>query len=98
MTTGIPGTWRSKWDVGPLVQHDWDDQPYGTTGLVYYKRCFKRITAVYSEDLEMEHCKVQFLNSSVSNNVDLEVSYEDWVQIEGTFSTGTGATLYIHPN
>lgn len=98
LTTDDYRVWISKWDVGPLVEHDWDDSPYGTSDLVFYKRCFKRITSVYGQDVTLDYCKVEFLNSSVSSNVNFEVTFEDWIQFKGTFSTGTGATLNIYPD
>jgi hypothetical protein len=36
ITTSTPGRWISKWNEGPLLEHDWDDTPYGTTNLKYY--------------------------------------------------------------
>jgi len=97
LTTETPGTWRSKWNVGPLVEHDWEDQPYGTTGLVYYKRCGYTITNMYNTDDLLHYCALHLVNSGISSNVDLEIEYEKRILIEGPFNTGTGATLYIHP-
>ena len=36
ITTSQPGVFISKWGNKPWMEHDWDDQPYGTTGLKYY--------------------------------------------------------------
>ena len=36
ITTSTPGRWISKWGSAPLVEHDWNDSPYGTTNLKYY--------------------------------------------------------------
>ena len=36
VTTSTPGRWRSKWGPGPLLEHNWNDTPYGTTNLRYY--------------------------------------------------------------
>jgi hypothetical protein len=46
----------------------------------------------------MEYCAINFKNTIVSSYVDLEVEYEKGIKIEGAFSTGTGATLYFHPD
>lgn len=97
LTTGSYRVWQSKWADGPLATHEWNETPYGTSNLVFYKRCFYRLSQAFTVDETRNHCKVQLINSSVYNNVDLEIEYEDWVKIEGTFSTGTGATLDIHP-
>ena len=40
--------------------------------------------------------KVEFVNCSVSSNADLDVEVEDWLLIEGPFSTGSGSTLNFH--
>jgi hypothetical protein len=98
LTTDDYRVWVSKWDVGPLVKHVWNDSPYGISNLVFYKRCFRRITGVFGVDVALSHCKVELENSSVSNYVDLEIEYEDWLLIDGLFSTSTGATLYFHPD
>ncbi len=36
ITTSQSGVFISKWGNKPWMEHDWDDQPYGTTGLKYY--------------------------------------------------------------
>jgi hypothetical protein len=36
VTTATPGIWISKWNKYPLMQHAWDDTPYGATNLKYY--------------------------------------------------------------
>lgn len=36
VTTGTTGRWRSKWNMYPLMEHNWNDTPYGTTNLKYY--------------------------------------------------------------
>jgi hypothetical protein len=36
VTTATPGIWISKWNKYPLMQHAWNDTPYGTTNLKYY--------------------------------------------------------------
>ncbi len=36
ITTSQLGVFISKWGNKPWMEHDWDDQPYGTTGLKYY--------------------------------------------------------------
>lgn len=88
----------SKWGIGPLATHHKDDHPYTSSTVTYYKKCFKEVTANYYSDITLEFCAVEFNNSSVSNNVDLEVEYEENLRIVGTFSTGTAATLSFHPD
>ena len=36
VTTSTSGIWISKWNKYPLMQHAWNDTPYGTTNLKYY--------------------------------------------------------------
>ncbi len=36
ITTSTPGRWVSKWGEGSLVEHNWNDTPYGTSNLKYY--------------------------------------------------------------
>jgi hypothetical protein len=36
ITTDVPGKFISKWNEWPLMKHDWDDTPFGTTNLKYY--------------------------------------------------------------
>lgn len=36
ITTSTPGRWISKWNQWPLMEHDWNDTPFGTTNLKYY--------------------------------------------------------------
>lgn len=36
ITTPTPGRWISKWGRAPWLEHDWNDNPYGTSGLKYY--------------------------------------------------------------
>jgi len=88
---------KSKWDNGPLAYHHKNHSPYTLNSVKYYKRCFYRLTGLFDVDYDEDHCKVELLDASVYNNVDLTIEYEDWVRINNDFSTGTGATLDIHP-
>jgi len=36
ITTSQAGRYKSKWNEWPLMEHDWDDTPFGTTNLKYY--------------------------------------------------------------
>lgn len=38
VTTSEKGWFISKWNEYPLLKHRWDDSPYGTTNLKYYKK------------------------------------------------------------
>lgn len=40
ITTEYRDTLISKWNVYPLMKHAWDDSPYGTSNLKYYKLNF----------------------------------------------------------
>ncbi len=97
LTTVTSGVWTSKWQNGPLVQHDWDDQPYGSTGLVYYKRCFHRITGIISSNYNEDHCKVEFEDITIADGLIVVVEFEDWVLLDGTVTVGNGVTLDIQP-
>jgi len=90
---------KSKWGVGPLATHgiEDDDSPYPITSVTYYKECYREVYGNYTSDDTLYHCKVNIFSVAVSNNVDLEIEYEDWLLIESDFSTGTGSTLYLHP-
>jgi len=99
VATDQPSELKSKWDIGPLAVHDFDDHPYTPiVTTVFYKKCLEEVTATYFSDIALNYCAVRFSNTTVSSYVDLEVEYEEGIQITGTFSTGTGATLYFHPD
>jgi hypothetical protein len=99
VATGDPEFLKSKWGDGPLATHEIDDQPYTvdypTTS--FYRKCYREVHRIFDSDITLEHCKVMFYESSVYSNVDLEIEYEDWLLIERDFVTGTGSTLYLHP-
>ena len=91
---------KSKWGVGPLAIHgiENDDSPYPITSVTYYKKCYREVSGLFTSDITLNHCKVKFNSTTVFNYVDLEIEYEDWLLIEDNFLTGTGTTLYIHPD
>lgn len=98
-TTTTTGVYLSKWAHGPLMEHDWDDSPFGTSNLKYYKLCYEEFTVeTVSSDLSLDACKLHIENITINNNADFEVVYEDWIKIEGPFNANTGTTLYIHPD
>lgn len=101
LTTEDPDELLSKWADGPLAVHGKDSGespwPITSTNTVYYKKCLEEISTTYYSDISLEYCGINFKNTIVSNYVDLEVEYEKGIKIDGTFSTGTGATLYFHP-
>jgi len=90
----------SKWDTGPLATHDKDDHPNGpNSSVTYFKKCSDTYDNwTFDVDDTMNECALKIKNSSISNNVDLEIEFEEVVLIVGPFSTGTSATLYIHPD
>lgn len=98
ITTSVSGVYLSKWGFGPLMEHDWDDSPYGTQNLKYYKLCYRELTDPINSTTTRDDCRLLIKNTTLSSNIDLIIDYEDWVKIEGTFSTGSGATLIISPN
>jgi len=98
VATDRTDTLKSKWGIGPLATHHKDDHPYTpVTSVTYYKECYREVSGFITSDDTLYHCKVNLYSTSVSNNVDLEIEYEDWLLIEDTFLTGTGVTLYFHP-
>ena len=100
LATGTTDELLSKWGIGPMATHgiENDDSPYPITSVTYYKKCYREASGDYYSDITLDHCKVKFNNTNVHNYVDLEIEFEDWLIIEGTFTTGTGTTLYIHPD
>jgi len=88
---------KSKWGTGPLATHHKDNQPTTITSVTYYKECSQNITTIYSVNATLSYCSVKLSNSSVAGNVDLEIEFEKAIQINGTFTTGSGATLDLHP-
>lgn len=103
LTTDDPDDLLSKWGDGPLAVHgkDQGESPWPitpSTTVTYYKKCLYEVTGEVDADDYLELCGVKFNNTSVLNYVDLEIEYEEGVVIEGAFTTGTGATLYLHPD
>ena len=103
LTTDDPDDLLSKWATGPLATHgkgslDSPWPPIYPNTVTYYKKCAETYSTIFSVDTTMNECAVKIENSSISNYVDLEFEYEEGVLIEGTFTTGVGATLYIHPD
>ena len=103
LTTGTEDILLSKWNTGPLAIHgiDTGESPYpitAQTSVTYYKKCSSEFTGAFITDDTMNVCAVKLVNSGLSNYIDIEIEYEEAVLIEGSFSTETGATLYIHPD
>jgi len=98
ITTSTPGKYRSKWNKYPLMEHQWDDTPFGTTNLKYYKLCFEKIenVIIYS-DFTKNGCKFLMKNVTIQNNADINITVEDWFKIEGTFNAQLGTTLNVVP-
>lgn len=92
----------SKWGEGPLAVHGKGSahSPWPTTSAntTYYKLCYKEYTGSFGVDNTLDECSALFENSGTSNYVDLEIEYEVAIRFEGIFSTGTGSTLYFHPD
>ena len=99
VATGDPDYLKSKWGDGPLATHEIEDQPYTVDypSTSFYRKCYRELTGNYTSDDILYHCTVNIYSVAVSNNVDLEIEYEDWLVIESGFVTGTGSTLYLHP-
>jgi len=103
LTTSDSDTLLSKWSTGPLAIHgkgslDSPWPPISPNTVTYYKLCYQEYSLNFVVDETRSECAAQFENSSTSNNVDLEIEYEKAVRFIGTFSTGTGSTLYVHPD
>lgn len=100
LATDVSTKLKSKWDIGPLATHLINDQPYEPVMeyTTFYKLCYQEYSLNFVVDETRSECAAQFENSSTSNNVDLEIEYEKAVRFIGTFNTGTGSTLYIHPD
>lgn len=103
LTTNDSDTLLSKWGTGPLAIHGKGslDSPWPPTApntVTYYKLCYQEYTINFNVDETRNECAAQYENSSISNYVDLDIEYEKAVRFIGTFSTGTGSTLYIHPD
>ena len=102
LTTNDPDELLSKWASGPLAVHGKGsgESPWPITGsnTTYYKKCSTTRTGAIYSDITLSYCAVKFNSTSVSNYVDLEVEYEEAILIEGTFTTGTGATLDFYPD
>ncbi len=100
VATDNPAFLKSKWADGPLATHRIAESPYppNMSYTTFYKKCSYKITNTYDTDITLNFCAIHLHNSSVLNYVDLEIEYEKGVLIDGTFSTGTGATLYFHPD
>lgn len=103
LTTGDPDDLISKWATGPLATHGkgslqspWP--PIAPNTVIYYKKCYEEYSGIYYTDNTLNECSAQFENSGTYNYVDLEIEYEVAIRFEGIFSTGTGSTLYFHPD
>ena len=98
ITTPIPGRYISKWAYFPLYEHEWDDSPFGTTNLKYYKLCFEKIeNETINSDYTKNACKFLMKNISVQGETEINITVGDWIKIEGTFNAPTGMVLNISP-
>ncbi len=99
ITTFQTSIYKSKWNKFPLMEHDWDDTPYGTSNLKFYKLCYREVTDInYYSSFSLEHCKLYMKNVTVSATVTTgSIVFEDWVKIEGPFEVESGAVFVIEP-
>ena len=98
ITTSTSGVYLSKWNQYPLMEHDWDDSPFGSSNLKYYKLCYEKIIdETITTDLTKDACKLLIENVIIQNNVDVNIEFEDWVHIKGPFEITSGSTLLISP-
>lgn len=97
ITTSTSGVFISKWNQYPLMEHDWDDSPFGSSNLKYYKLCYEEITDDITSDLTKQACKLLIKDVTIQNNAHVEIDVEDWIKIEGPFNTTSGTTLDIQP-
>ncbi len=87
---------KSKWDNGPLAYHHKNESPYSISSVSFYKLCFKRLTKYYSSYEFEDCCKLELLNSYINDEGNVDIEFEDWVELTGTFTVEEGAELFIH--
>jgi hypothetical protein len=99
--SGLPGKVLSKWAEGPLVLHDWDDCPYvsGSPDLIYYELDCSReiIDQTVHDNHNFNGCDVQLTNVIISNNVNVNIYFDSWAQINGEFLVPVGSVLNVTP-
>ncbi len=91
----------SKWADGPLMYHDWDDCPFmdESPELIYYKRNCNRVleNITISNDHSLNGCTVQLTDLSIGSNVNVNITFDDWTQINGEFLVPIGSVLNVTP-
>ena len=102
LTTNDEDILLSKWATGPLATHGkgilQSPWPTSSANTTYYKKCTETYSSILYIDDTWNVCAIKIETSGIYSYVDLEIEYEEAVLIEGPFTTGTGATLYIHPD
>ncbi|NLD47530.1 MAG: hypothetical protein GX660_10080 [Clostridiaceae bacterium] len=97
--TGVSTVFMSKWGAWPLYIHDWNDCPYSSSSISYYKRSCNTIILkdiVISSDLTIDDCNVQIDNVTIQNNANVEIEAQSF-QADKDFYTSVGVILNIHP-
>lgn len=99
ISTSETGRYISKWNEYPLMEHDWDDSPFGTQNLKYYQlNCFRKIeNKTINTDLTRTGCQVLLKNVTIQNNVNVNITTGNWLDIQGTFNAYSGVTLQFTP-
>jgi hypothetical protein len=107
ITTPESGLVISKWLIGPLCRHRWDNSPYGTPdsppSLIYYVRnCDNTGTLIINLENQtittnQTHtaCSINVKNVKVSNNSKLILDAENEFNIIGEFEVELGSELEI---
>lgn len=96
ITTEQGGVWISKWGPCPLYKHNWDDSPFGSENLKYYKLYHEKIlhNTIYTNLLKI--LSILYLQDvTIKNNVNVHFDIDNNITIEGLFKVGLGSTLII---
>ena len=98
ITTAQPGIFKSKWGQWPVYQHAWNDCPYNSSNLQYYKYCYEKIEdQTITTDLNKSSCRLVLKNIDVQNSPTINIVIEEDFKIVGTFNAPTGTVLNINP-
>jgi hypothetical protein len=99
ITTPTSGVYKSKWCNGPLATHTIENCPYRINATVkYYKLCYQeeKNEDYYTNQL-IDGCGIHLENVTLYYTVDVEVEFEEWARIHGTFYAPSGTTFEMHP-
>jgi hypothetical protein len=97
ITTEQPGWFISKWDIGPLCYHRWDDGPYPANYNYYVQNCHPVVRNMsITADRNMSSCgDITFINNTISNNAVVNIRAQDAVHLLPGFRADTGTNVKI---